>query len=255
MRAIFLLLTVMFSYNAIAQGECQMVYESHHFVTNSTQDTVSIWVDYRDQENFPTDGPHKVLISPKERIEVSDLGWAEEFRDPTQWYIFKVEPNNLTGLCDPINWSFKRLSETQGEYDLELKIIGKTTCVSDNQEMFNRSMTPSKEIPELSERIYDFANPEAEFPGGPSSMQKWIMDNVRYPQAAIEDSISGKVYIQFVVEKTGNLSTIKIMRSPHEILSNEAIRLIKSMPKWEPGMINGEAVRMRYALPIVFRIG
>ena len=85
-------------------------------------------------------------------------------------------------------------------------------------------------------------------------MQKWIVSNVKYPKEALENNISGRVYIQFVVEKTGELSNINIMRSPHDVLSAEAIRLIKLMPKWEPGRIGDEAVRMRFALPISFTL-
>lgn len=255
MKSLLFVLGMSLTLSSQAQGECQKVYVSHHFVLNTTSDTVTIWVDNRNQKSFPTKGPKQFSIAPNERIEVSELGWAEEFRDPTTWYIFKVEPEGLTNLCDAKNWKFKKLSETQSEYSLTLEPSDDGKCIMLKKSMINRELIPDREALEKQEEIYDFADPEAQFPGGPEKMQIWINDNVRYPQQAIEDSTSGKVYVQFVVEKTGELSNIRILRSAHGSLSKESIRLIKAMPKWDPGLINGEAVRVRYIIPIVFRLG
>ncbi len=95
---------------------------------------------------------------------------------------------------------------------------------------------------------------EPEFPGGSQEMMKWISESVNYPAQAVKDSIAGKVYVQFIVEKDGTLSEIEIIRSPHVLLSDEVTRLVKAMPNWSPGKFEGETVRVRYILPINFSL-
>ncbi|NRA12409.1 MAG: energy transducer TonB [Crocinitomicaceae bacterium] len=256
MNYFLLILSLGASTLTFAQGECLMVYKSHHFVFNSTSDTVWIWVDNKNQKSFPTKGPKAFRIAPNERIEISELAWAEEFRDPTLWFAFKVKTQGLTRLCDSKNWEFERLSTTQGEYSLILSQSDEGKYIIDKNSLLSQELPPIPE-PEPVKRereIYDFSDPEAEFPGGAKEMYKWMSRNTKYPQSAIQDSISGRVYIQFIVEETGELSNIAVMRSPNDALSKEAIRLVKSMPKWKPGMISGEAVRIRYNIPVRFNL-
>lgn len=104
------------------------------------------------------------------------------------------------------------------------------------------------------EEIFDFTDPQAQFPGGQVEMYKWIKTNFRYPVEALKDSISGKVFVQFVVEKSGDISNIIVLKTPSKILSLEAVRLMKAMPQWEPGKLEGKAVRSRYTLPIFFKL-
>jgi TonB family protein len=94
----------------------------------------------------------------------------------------------------------------------------------------------------------------ASFIGGEANMRQFIADNLWYPMEAREQLITGKVIISFVVDKEGKLSNIKVCESPNILLSKEAARLIKMMPKWAPGSKNGEAVNMRFSLPLVFKL-
>ena len=255
MKLFLLLLGIGISSLSQAQGECQMVYVSHHFVLNTTADTVTILVNNKDQVNYRTKEPEQFKIAPNERVEVSDLGWAEEFRDPTGWYVFKVETEGLTRLCDSKNWVFEKLSETQGEYSLTLKPTDDGKCVMDKNSLLSEELmpVPDLEAVEIEDVIYDFSNPEAEFPGGPVALRRWMNNNIQYSEKVKEDKTFGKVYVQFIVEKNGELTNIIVLRSPYDALSAEAIRLVKLMPNWNPGMINGEAERVRYNLPIVFK--
>ena len=86
------------------------------------------------------------------------------------------------------------------------------------------------------------------------TVRKWAMKQVRYPQVAWENNISGRVLLTFVIERDGSLTNIKILQTPDESLSNEAIRIMKLSPKWTPGMQRGQAVRVKYTLPIDFRL-
>ena len=104
------------------------------------------------------------------------------------------------------------------------------------------------------DKIYDVAEVPAEFPGGNAAMMQWLKDNMRYPQVALEEGIQGRVIVRFVVEKDGSRSNIEIMSSADPCLNNEAIRLIQTMPKWTPAYQNGQPVRYRFTLPIMFRL-
>ena len=86
------------------------------------------------------------------------------------------------------------------------------------------------------------------------TFRNWAMKQVRYPQVAWENNISGRVLLTFVIERDGSLTNIKILQTPDESLSNEAIRIMKLSPKWTPGMQRGQAVRVKYTLPIDFRL-
>jgi protein TonB len=93
-----------------------------------------------------------------------------------------------------------------------------------------------------------------EFPGGPAEMNRYLARNIRYPLIAQENGIQGRVYCQFVVNTDGSIVDIKVTRGVEASLDAEAIRVIKSMPKWTPGRQGGKAVRCRFNLPIRFKL-
>ncbi len=95
---------------------------------------------------------------------------------------------------------------------------------------------------------------EPEFPGGAQEMMKFISKNMQYPKECFDNNIEGRVTMSFIIEKDGSVSTIEEVRSPHPLLTEEAKRLLEAMPKWKPGKQDGEAVRVRYFLPITFKL-
>lgn len=103
-------------------------------------------------------------------------------------------------------------------------------------------------------KIYTVVEQQPVFPGGEAAMMAYIKKNLKYPAFASENGIQGRVVLSFVVEKDGSISNIEVMRSPAEELTQEAIRIVKSMPKWRPGKLKGEKVRVKYVLPITFRL-
>ena len=106
------------------------------------------------------------------------------------------------------------------------------------------------------DKIYESAVVETqpEFPGGNSAMLQWLNQHMRYPAAALEQGIQGRVYVSFVVEKNGTLSGAQVLRSVDASLSTEALRLVNTMPKWTPATIGGKAVRCRMIVPIAFKL-
>ena len=102
--------------------------------------------------------------------------------------------------------------------------------------------------------IYTVVEVMPEFPGGMNGCLNFIAKNIKYPAEAQEKKIMGKVIVQFVVEKDGTLSSFKIVRSVDELLDNEALRVLKMMPKWTPGTQRGKAVRVKYTMPVTFTL-
>ena len=93
-----------------------------------------------------------------------------------------------------------------------------------------------------------------EYPGGMAAALEYIQKNMRYPEAAKKDGTQGRVTVQFIVDKEGNVTEPKVIRAVDKDLDTEAIRLVGSMPKWKPGMQKGQAVAVKYTLPVMFRL-
>lgn len=102
--------------------------------------------------------------------------------------------------------------------------------------------------------IYEAVEIMPSFPGGASELFKFLKENIKYPNYAQENSLQGRVICQFVVAKDGSISDVVVVRSIHTTLDNEAIRVIKSMPKWTPGIQKGKIVRTKYTLPVAFKL-
>lgn len=106
----------------------------------------------------------------------------------------------------------------------------------------------------VQEEVIDFPDVEATFPGGAAALQKWIGENIQYPQTAIDMNDQGRVYLSFVVEPDGSISNIVVERGVSSELDREAKRVVRAMPKWTPGEAKGRKARTRCRLPINFTI-
>ena len=93
-----------------------------------------------------------------------------------------------------------------------------------------------------------------EFPGGPAKMMEYIQKNIKYPMMARESDIQGKVFVSFVVEPDGSISNVTVMRGIGGGCDEEAVRVVNSMPKWNPGKQRGTAVRCAFTVPIIFKL-
>ncbi len=111
-------------------------------------------------------------------------------------------------------------------------------------------------VPDDSKRtIYEVVEQMPRFPnGGMPGLMKYLQDNIRYPEAAKQAGTQGRVTVLFVVETDGSISNVKILRGVSPELDEEAIRVISAMPKWEPGMQRGQAVAVKYTVPVMFRL-
>ncbi len=102
--------------------------------------------------------------------------------------------------------------------------------------------------------VFQVVEQMPEFPGGMDKLMEYLSKNIKYPSMAQENNIQGRVIVEFVVNKDGSIVEPKVMRSVDTSLDNEAMRVIKSMPKWTPGKQRGKAVRVRYTVPVLFRL-
>lgn len=106
----------------------------------------------------------------------------------------------------------------------------------------------------VQEEVIDFPDVEATFPGGAAALQKWIAENIQYPQTAIDMNDQGRVYLSFVVEPDGSITNIVVERGVSTELDREAKRVVRDMPKWTAGEAKGKKARTRCRLPINFTI-
>lgn len=104
------------------------------------------------------------------------------------------------------------------------------------------------------EEIFVAVEQQAEFPGGQGALMKWLSNNIRYPEAAQQNDIQGRVIVKFVVEKDGSIGAASIVKGVDKDLDREALRVVKKMPKWQPGKNNGVAVRSYFNLPVTFKL-
>ncbi len=178
-----------------------------------------------------------------------------------------------TGLCNNFNVSHlkrriimmnKKRTRTAGriKYALfaplaaALLLASNISCVSTekNEEELSATSEESRAIKAPEGEVFQVVEEMPEFPGGMGECMKFIGKNIKYPAEAIEKGIQGRVIIQMVVTKEGDIAEAKVVRSIDPLLDAEALRVINSMPKWKPGKQKGEAVNVKYTIPVMFRL-
>lgn len=108
--------------------------------------------------------------------------------------------------------------------------------------------------PVKEEEVFVAVEQQAEFPGGMAALMKWLSSNIRYPEAAQQNDIQGRVIVKFIVEKDGSVTGAQIIKGVDKDLDKEALRVVNKMPKWQAGKNNGVAVRSYFTLPVQFRL-
>ena len=102
--------------------------------------------------------------------------------------------------------------------------------------------------------LFEMVDENPEFSGGLPALQAFLSENLHYPQEAWKKGIEGKVLVQFVVAKDGSIDNVNVIQKVHPLLDAEAVRVVKLLPKWKPGKKDGKAVRVRFTLPVTFKI-
>ena len=191
---------------------------------------------------------------------------------------------NRTGLINYFNLSYlkkriimmnKKRTNRAGYFKYALFVfpafalfmLGNMSCTSEKKQadesVKEQSVVPASdsvaapvaaEVPETQDSVYTVVEQMPEFPGGVNKLLDFISQNLQYPASAMESCIQGRIIVQFVIEKDGSVSNIKVIRGIEPACDAEAVRVVKLMPKWTPGKQNGEPVRCEYTLPVTFRL-
>lgn len=177
-----------------------------------------------------------VVVEDQQIVEVT----RQEQKPPEQPK--KVEMQVVTDILDVVTNDTKITSDINfDEFTEDMEI---TAAPVEVEEEVIEEETPFIRVEKMPS-----------FQGGDlNAFRNWVQDKLHYPQIAQENGISGRVVLSFVIEKDGTLTNIEVLQAPDRSLSEEAVRVLETSPKWEPGMQSNKAVRVKYTLPVDFQI-
>lgn len=210
--------------------------------------------------------------------KVMEAGFATK---SYQYHLLGLAYNHKYGLSNNFNFSHlkqriimmnKKKSNAAGHIKYALFVLpafallvaGNISCSQDasqtedaKEEVVAPVSSEAKEAPADStakEEVFMVAEQMPEFPGGMKELLKFLQDNLKYPENAMKNNVQGRVIVQFVVEKDGTLTEFKVARSVDPDLDAEALRVLQTMPKWKPGMQRGKIVRVKFTVPVSFKL-
>ena len=161
----------------------------------------------------------------------------------------------------------KKDNEVKEEDEIKLEEVEKSNkavgafTVEGNDEVGGEVLKAKEDIKapeppkhEEETKIFTVVEQMPLFPGGDAALMGYLRDNIHYPTVAAENGVQGRVVVGFVVERDGSITDVNVLRSVDPSLDREAVRVVKSMPRWTPGKQNGSAVRVKYQVPVTFRL-
>ena len=188
----------------------------------------------------------KVMVDTQQRLD-GDV----EYKSPVDTVIVEKDPATVKKRTAPFQAPApKEEKKDPVVLDEDDEVMGRTGGVDiEPVPMPNPSINPG-----FYERTFDIVEQMPSFPGGTNKLMDYLNKNIRYPEALAESCVQGRVICTFVVEKDGSISDVKVAKSVDPLLDEEAVRLVSSMPKWNPGRQNGVTVRVKYTVPVTFRL-
>ena len=109
-------------------------------------------------------------------------------------------------------------------------------------------------VAKKNQKVFDIVEQMPEYPGGQAALFEFISKNVKYPEDAVKKKVEGKVFVTFVVDTDGKITDVSLLRKVFPSLDAEAVRVISGMPRWKPGEQKGQKVRVKYTVPLTFRL-
>lgn len=190
--------------------------------------------------------PVKPKIEPKKEIPVARE--TQKFTAPVIKKDELVKEENQVKQMDKLDEKGAVGTEDkEGEKDRTIKAVRSDIATV-------APPPPPAPKPEVSTKVFDVVEEMPSFPGGQGALMSYLASNIKYPVVAQENGVQGRVIVSFVVERDGSISDVRVARSVDPSLDREAQRVVKSMPRWKPGKQNGSAVRVKYTVPVVFRL-
>ena len=179
---------------------------------------------------------------------VADLVFEEEIIPITE------QPEQVTPPPPEAPAIAETLTIVEDDADVEETAIVSSEELNQAVEIKYVPVAVEEEEPE-EQTIFEVVEQMPEFPnGGMAGLMQYLSKNIKYPEAAMKKGIQGRGIVQFVVEKDGSITNVKILRGVDPELDKEAVRVVSAMPKWKPGTQRGEAVRVRFTVPVMFRL-
>ena len=145
----------------------------------------------------------------------------------------------------------RQLGKAVAVVGISASLAALNSCAFDNESLVIPATSIENSAPHRL--VGDVVEDMPEFPGGSQKLLEYLKENTHYPDEP-ELCAQGRVVVSFIVEKDGSISDIKVVKGIHPSFDEEAVRVVKSMPKWKPGKYNGEPTRVRYTVPFTFRI-
>lgn len=173
---------------------------------------------------------------------------SEENKDLRRVYGDKYNADTSNGIIFIITKEYAKSDERKKDY---VVVVKRKDSEKGTTPTATGSFTPD---PSETDNAFDVVEQMPEYPGGIQELMKFLSMTVKYPEAASKAGTQGRVVVQFIVEKDGTVTSGKVMKSVNEELDAEALRVVNAMPKWKPGMQKGQAVRVKYTIPISFRL-
>ena len=197
-----------------------------------------------DQEEEQQDEDEIVYdIQPEEeQVQQDQLMNSEKFTD----YAMDDEaPQEVTKTQD----------ETE-KSDVAISSVNFDQGSDEGQEVLKQNQVVVEKVEEKEEetKIFEVVEQMPQFPGGDAALMQYLSSHIKYPVVAEENGIQGRVVCTFVVERNGSITDVRVVKSVDPSLDKEAVRVIKGMPSWIPGKQNGSAVRVKYTVPVTFRL-
>lgn len=205
-----------------------------------------------------------LALAQEEAMEEEQIEEQPIIEQPEEEIIQPEEVANEQRVTDILvvedeNFEADKQVKTQEEATQNEAQIGAIDVTEGTNDLDKQSIREQvvQEAPVVEEeKVYTMAMVEQKpsFPGGDAAMYKWLGEHINYPAQASEEGVQGRVVVMFDVDKTGQIVNVKIARGRHPALDKEAMRLVKSMPKWQPGRNNGQPVKVTYTLPVTFKL-
>lgn len=186
---------------------------------------------------------------PPKPVELGALSYVEPdvlFIPPTTNYEKPMPPKVVVP-------EIFKLVDNNSETEMDLNVFNSEpdeTIIDFDQLVFK----PKENQNDEEEEIFMFVEQMPEFPGGDVALRQFLANAVKYPVIAQENNIQGKVYVSFVIDETGNIASVDLLRGVDISLDKEALRVVKSLPKWKPGKQGGKPVKVRFSVPIHFEL-
>jgi len=220
--------------------------EEKRLQDKANQEDVFIDMTAEEEEQEPEQQrvePEKPEVLPEEvlkSVKVTELQIVEDD---------KVKKEDEIKTQDELKETDQAFGQKDNDKGTDDRNVTKTLA---NEVVVEKKVEAPKE--EKKEEIFKSVEQMPQFPGGEAALMKYLQNHIQYPAMAAENNVQGRVVVQFVVDKTGKVGEVKVVRSVDKDLDKEAVRVCKSLPKFTPGRQNGQAVSVWYTLPVTFKL-